>query len=158
MSAGPPRGAWRGGVVAVPVAAPSSVATGMPPLGEVLPAWSVLPFAGILLSIALFPLLAPHFWHRHYPKVALAWALGLAIPLVTVYGAAARRELLHVAIVDYVPFITLLWALFTVTGGLVVRGTPRATPRVNTAILALGTVVASWIGTTGAAMLLVRPL
>ena len=140
-----------------------AVALGAPPaasvpLGEALPVWAIAPFAGMLLSIALLPLLSPHFWRHHYPKVALAWGLAFAVPFLAAHGGGARHEFLHVALVDYVPFITLLWALFTVSGGIVVRGTPRATPAVNTALLAVGTVAASWIGTTGAAMLLVRPL
>jgi Na+/H+ antiporter NhaD/arsenite permease-like protein len=127
-------------------------------LGEVLPAWSILPFAGMLLTIALFPLLAPHFWHRHYPKISLAWALILAVPFLIAYRGAAMDEILRVTIDDYVPFVTLLWGLFTVSGGIVLRGAPSATPAVNTLMLLAGTVAASWIGTTGAAMLLIRPL
>jgi len=127
-------------------------------LGAVLPAWSALPFLGILLSIALFPLAAPHLWHRHYPKVSLAWGLLLAVPFVWVYGQAAVREILHVAIVDYIPFIILIATLFTIAGGIYVRGALLGTPLVNAGILLAGTLLASWIGTTGAAMLLIRPL
>ncbi|MGC8762154.1 MAG: sodium:proton antiporter [Acidobacteriota bacterium] len=127
-------------------------------IGEVLPLWSVLPFAGILLSIALFPLLAPHFWHRHYPKVALAWGLAFAVPFALAFGGEALHEILHIALLDYLPFLILLWGLFTVSGGLLLRGSLPGTPGVNTALLAVGTVVASWTGTTGAAMLLIRPL
>ncbi|BCW93179.1 MAG: citrate transporter [Thermoanaerobaculum sp.] len=127
-------------------------------LGTVLPAWSGLPFAGILLSIALFPLLAPHFWHHHYPKVAAFWALILLVPFVSTYGAPAIHEVLHMAIVDYIPFIILIGTLFTIGGGIYVRGSLRGTPAVNAAIMLIGTALASWIGTTGAAMLLIRPL
>ena len=145
------------------LAAPAlgSMAAGSPAspgLGTVLPAWSVLPFAGILLSIALFPLLAPHFWHHHYPKVALAWGLVLVVPFVWVYGGEAIHEILHVALLDYVPFIILLAALFTIGGGIYVRGSYLGSPQVNSTILLIGTFLASWIGTTGAAMLLIRPL
>jgi Na+/H+ antiporter NhaD/arsenite permease-like protein len=129
-----------------------------PLLGTVLPAWSTLPFVGILLSIALFPLLAPRFWHHHYPKVALAWGLALVVPFVTAYGEEAVHEILHVALVDYVPFIILLAALFTIGGGIHIRGSFRGTPLVNGTILLIGTFLASWVGTTGAAMLLIRPL
>src|SRR6185436_2170497 len=129
-----------------------------PGLGTVLPAWSALPFAGILLSIALFPLLAPRFWHHHYPKVALAWGLVLVIPFVWVYGGEAVHEILHMAVVDYIPFIILLAALFTVGGGIYVRGSFHGSPLVNGTILLIGTFLASWIGTTGAAMVLIRPL
>ena len=132
--------------------------TASPSLGTLLPAWSALPFLGVLLSIALFPLLAPRFWHHHYPKVALAWGLVLGIPFVWVYGGEAVREILHVALLDYVPFIILLAALFTIGGGIYVRGSFRGSPLVNGTILLIGTFLASWIGTTGAAMLLIRPL
>jgi Na+/H+ antiporter NhaD/arsenite permease-like protein len=127
-------------------------------LGAVLPMWSALPFAGMLLSIALFPLLAPVFWHHHYPKVAAAWSVVVVVPFLLVYGGTARHELLHVALADYLPFIILLAALFTIGGGFYVRGTLRGTPAVNATLLGVGTLLASWVGTTGAAMLLVRPL
>ena len=127
-------------------------------LGALLPVWSALPFAGMLLSIALFPLLAPGFWHHHYPKVAAGWSAIVIVPFVLAYGGTALHELAHVAVVDYVPFIILLGALFTIGGGIYVRGGLRGTPAVNAAIMATGTILASWIGTTGAAMLFVRPL
>ncbi len=127
-------------------------------LGRALPAWSALPFVGILLSIALFPLLAPRFWHHHYPKVATAWGLALVVPFVSSHGTAAAREILHMALLDYVPFIALIGTLFVIGGGILVRGTLRGSPGVNTAIMAAGAALASWIGTTGAAVLLVRPL
>jgi len=127
-------------------------------LGALLPVWSAVPFAGMLLSIALFPLLAPAFWHHHYPKVAAGWAAGLIVPFVAAYRGAALHELAHVTVVDYVPFIILLATLFTIGGGIYVRGRLRGTPGVNAALMAIGTILASWIGTTGAAMLLVRPL
>ncbi|HEX5715019.1 MAG TPA: sodium:proton antiporter, partial [Thermoanaerobaculia bacterium] len=87
-------------------------------LGTMLPAWSTLPFLGILLSIALFPLLAPRFWHHHYPKVALAWGIAVTIPFVGVYGGRAVHVMLDVALLDYVPFIILLATLFTIGGGI----------------------------------------
>src|SRR5689334_3549510 len=120
--------------------------------------WSALPFAGMLLSIALFPLLAPVFWHHYYARVSAAWSFACLVPFVVAHGAAALHELAHVAVVDYLPFIILLSTLFTIGGGIYVRGSLRGTPAVNAAILALGTVLASCVGTTGAAMLLVRPI
>ena len=132
--------------------------TARPELGAVLPVWSALPFAGMLLSIALFPLLAPRFWHHHYGKVSIAWSAVVIVPFVLVYGDAAVTELAHVAIADYLPFIILLGALFTVGGGIFLRGTLRGSPSVNATMIAIGTLLASWVGTTGAAMLLVRPL
>jgi Na+/H+ antiporter NhaD/arsenite permease-like protein len=129
-----------------------------PSLGSVLPLWSALPFAGILLSIALFPLLAPHFWHRHFAKVSAAWAIVFAVPFLVVFGEEALQEILHIYFIDYIPFIILLWSLFTVAGGIYVGGSLRGSPRVNVALLAIGTLLASWIGTTGAAMVMIRPL
>lgn len=129
-----------------------------PSLGEELPLWSTIPFVGILLSIALFPLLAPKFWHHHFPKVSAFWALLFAVPFLFAHGHHAVHEILHIYIVDYIPFIILLWALFTVSGGILVRGTFNGTPWLNTLFLLIGTVIASWVGTTGAAMLMIRPV
>jgi Na+/H+ antiporter NhaD/arsenite permease-like protein len=100
----------------------------------------------------------PRVWHHHYAKISLGWALLLAVPFVGAYGAAGWHEILHVLVADYVPFIILLWGLFTIAGGIALRGTPAGTPAVNTLLLLIGTAIASWVGTTGAAMLLIRPL
>lgn len=127
-------------------------------LGEILPLWSVIPFVGILLSIALFPLLAPHFWHKHFPKISAFWALVFAIPFVIVYGGHGIHEILHIYFLDYIPFIILLWGLFTISGGILVKGSLKGTPQVNLVIILIGTALASWIGTTGAAMVMIRPL
>ena len=127
-------------------------------LGKGLPLWSILPFAGILLSIALFPLFLPHFWHRHYPKVAVAWGLLFAVPFLYARRGDAVHAISTTALHEYLPFIVLLWALFTVAGGIVLRGTMSGTPRANLALLLAGTLVASWVGTTGASMLLIQPL
>ena len=126
-------------------------------LGEKLPLWSSIPFAGILLSIAIFPLVAPEFWHHHYPKVSAFWALIVAVPLLYAFKGVAVHEILHIYIADYIPFIILLWSLYTVAGGMHLRGTLRGTPLINTLMLTFGTLIASWVGTTGAAMLLIRP-
>ncbi|MEW6117329.1 MAG: sodium:proton antiporter [Nitrospirota bacterium] len=126
-------------------------------LGEVLPLWSTIPFAGMLLSIALFPLLAPKFWHHHFGKVSAFWVLLMVLPFLIVFKGAALHEVLHILLADYIPFIILLGALYTVSGGILLRGTVRGTPLVNTCMLAIGTLLASWMGTTGAAMLLIRP-
>lgn len=127
-------------------------------LGSVLPIWSVLPFVGILLSIALIPLVLPHFWHRHFPKVSAFWAIVFALPFIYFFKEKALHEIAHIILIDYVPFILLLWALFTVSGGIYVRGTLKGTPAVNTVVLLIGTLLASVIGTTGASMLLIRPI
>ena len=126
--------------------------------GADLPLWSIIPFAGILLSIAFWQLIAPHFWHHNYGKISFAWALIFAIPYLVFFHGHALYDILHIYLIDYIPFIILLWGLFTVAGGIVVRGTLRGTPVVNLVLLLIGTAVASWIGTTGASMLLIRPL
>lgn len=121
-------------------------------------AWA-LPFAGLLLSIALWPLLAAGFWHRHFGKIALAWTLAFLVPYVATFGAgAALGELSHAVVAEYLPFIVLLGALYTSAGGICVHGTWRPSAASNTGLLALGAVLASVVGTTGAAMLLIRPL
>jgi Na+/H+ antiporter NhaD/arsenite permease-like protein len=122
------------------------------------PLWGV-PFAGILLSIAVLPLLAPSFWHHHFGKVAAAWALAFLVPFALIFGAgAAAVAAMHVLLAEYIPFVILLTALFTVAGGIYIRGNLHGSPGLNTAILAIGAVLASFMGTTGASMLLIRPL
>ena len=130
----------------------------MPPhdlivLGLSLPLWSVVPFAGLLLSIALFPLFAPALWARHYAKVCLAFG----VPVAFFFLLRAPRELLHAAF-EYASFLLLLASLFTISGGILLRGTLRVSAGVNCAILAVGAVLANVFGTTGASMLLIRPL
>jgi len=127
-------------------------------IGTQLPLWSILPFIGILLSIALFPLLAPHIWHHHYPKITAGWALALAVPFLIAYTKTAFHSILHTYIIDYIPFIILLWGLFTVAGGIHIKGSLKGSPAINSLLLIIGTVLASWIGTTGASMLLIRPV
>jgi Na+/H+ antiporter NhaD/arsenite permease-like protein len=137
---------------------PSSAEHQTDAIGETLPVWSALPFVGILLSIALFPLLAPVFWHHNFGRISLAWSLILAIPFLVAYQSAALHAILHVYIIDYIPFIILLGGLFTVSGGIYLRGSLAGTPLVNTMLLLVGTILASLIGTTGASMLLIRPV
>ena len=132
-------------------------ASASPNLGELLPIWSCIPFACMLLSIALMPLALPNFWHHHYGKVSIFWAASMAVPFVISFRGAALHEIVHIILADYVPFIILLWSLYTVSGGILLRGSLRGTPTVNTLLLAVGTAIASWMGTTGAAMLLIRP-
>ncbi|KUG21441.1 putative transmembrane protein [hydrocarbon metagenome] len=127
-------------------------------IGSLLPLWSVLPFVGILLSIALIPLAFPHFWHDHFPKVSFFWALVFAIPFIYFFKQTALNEIEHIFIIDYIPFILLLWSLFAVSGGIHIKGTLKGTPAVNSIILLIGTILASVIGTTGASMLLIRPI
>jgi len=118
-----------------------------------------LPFAGILLSIAIFPLLAPHFWEHHFSKVTAFWSVLVAAMLLFAAGPAiAGHALLHTALHEYMPFILLLLALFTVAGGIVVAGNLHGSPAMNTLLLAIGTGLASIIGTTGASMVMIRPM
>lgn len=126
-------------------------------LGAELPVWSVIPFLGILLSIAIFPLVAEKFWHHHFGKVSLFWALLFAVPFLWYYQGEAIHAILHTYLLEYIPFIILLWALYTVAGGILAQGAPVGTPLANLGLLAIGTALASWIGTTGAAMVLIRP-
>ena len=120
--------------------------------------WGV-PFAGVLLSIALIPLVEPIFWHHHFGKVAAAWGLAFLIPFAITFGPAATGvAVVHAAFAEYIPFIILLTALFTVAGGIFVRGNLHGSPALNTGLLAIGAVLASFMGTTGASMLLIRPL
>jgi Na+/H+ antiporter NhaD/arsenite permease-like protein len=127
--------------------------------GAALGAWWAVPFAGVLLSIALMPLLVPRFWHHHFGKVAAGWALAFLLPFAAVYGAGtAGQALLHTLVAEYLPFIILLTALFTVSGGIYVRGNLHGSPGLNTGLMAIGAVLASVMGTTGASMLLIRPL
>jgi Na+/H+ antiporter NhaD/arsenite permease-like protein len=118
-----------------------------------------LPFVGLLLSIATGPLLFPKAWHAHYGKIAAAWS---ALTLASIAWFAGSSEMLaaftHAMLGEYLSFIVLLFALYTVAGGILVSGDIRGTPLNNTAILALGTAMASVVGTTGAAMILIRPL
>jgi Na+/H+ antiporter NhaD/arsenite permease-like protein len=119
----------------------------------------VVPFAGLLLSIAILPLVAPHLWHHHYGKITAAWALLAIVPIARGFGlSVAIHELLHVALLDYIPFIILLTTLYTVTGGIRITGRIVGTPEANTATLGIGTLLAGFMGTTGASMLLVRPI
>ncbi len=127
--------------------------------GTILSIYWVIPFVGMLLSIAVFPLIWPHFWHNNFGKVSFFWALCFIIPFIIVEGfEITLYEVLHIILLDYIPFIMLLLALFTISGGIHIRGTMVGTPALNVIIILIGTILASWMGTTGAAMLLIRPL
>ena len=127
--------------------------------GRELSAWWALPFAGMLLSIALMPLLLPHVWHHHFGKIALGWALAFIAPFAAVYGlGAAGAAFVHTLLGEYLPFVILLTALFATAGGIYIRGNLHGSPGVNCALMAVGAVLASLMGTTGASMLMIRPL
>lgn len=122
------------------------------------PLW-LIPFAAILAGIALGPLVLPHAWHRHYGKYAFACALAFLVPCAAAFGSAiAVYEFIHTFTVEYVPFVVLLLALYVTAGGIRLRGALGGTPAGNTGLLALGTLLASIMGTTGACMLLIQPL
>ena len=119
----------------------------------------VIPFAGILLSIAILPLIASDFWHHNFGKISAFWATLFVLPFMFSQGLPITiYEVLHVGLLEYIPFIILLLALFTISGGVQLTGSLVGTPIMNTAIILVGTLLASWMGTTGAAMLLIRPL
>jgi Na+/H+ antiporter NhaD/arsenite permease-like protein len=120
--------------------------------------WSV-PFAGLILSIAFLPLLTPHFWEHHFGKVAALWSFALLLPCAVAFGLrTTAAEALHTVLLDYLPFIILLFTLFVVAGGIRVSGNLVGTPATNTAMLAFGTLAANLFGTTGASMVLIRPI
>ena len=146
---------WQGLLLAaLPLSASAATLDG----ATLSPLWA-LPFAGILLSIAIVPLIAPHAWHSHFGKISAGWALVFLVPFALGFGTqTAFATFVHAMLEEYVPFIILLTALFTVAGGICLHGDLHGSPRLNTGLLALGTVLASIMGTTGAAMLLIRPL
>jgi Na+/H+ antiporter NhaD/arsenite permease-like protein len=146
---------WQGLLLAaLPLSASAATLDG----ATLSPLWA-LPFAGILLSIAIIPLIAPHAWHSHFGKISAGWALVFLVPFALGFGTqTAFATFVHAMLEEYVPFIILLTALFTVAGGICLHGDLHGSPRLNTGLLALGTVLASIMGTTGAAMLLIRPL
>ena len=119
----------------------------------------VIPYVCMLLSIAICPLTVPHFWEHNFGKIAAGWGLAFLIPCAMTFGfSTALEQFLHAIIAEYVPFIILLLSLFTVAGGIRLKGSLVGTPGVNTLLLFIGAVLASWMGTTGAAMLLIRPM
>ena len=127
--------------------------------GSLLQGYWVIPFVCMLLSIAILPLTMPHFWHHNFGKIAAFWGLAFLVPFYLKFGFdLALYELLHTVLLEYIPFIILLLALFTVAGGVRITGSLVGKPIVNLLVLLIGTVLASWMGTTGAAMLLIRPL
>ena len=123
----------------------------------VMPAWAMIPFGIMLLTIAVGPLVAEHWWENNRNKLIVSMLLGVPTAIwLIVNGLAHNVE--HQLIYDYVPFIILLCALFVTTGGIHLSGDIKARPAINTAFLGLGWLLASFMGTTGAAMLLIRPL
>jgi Na+/H+ antiporter NhaD/arsenite permease-like protein len=122
-----------------------------------VPLYSLIPFVLMLASIAVLPLFAPKFWHKNINKLIISLVLGIPT-LIWLLLEGMTLELEHAMIYDYVPFIILLGSLFVVTGGIYIESDLKGSPGVNTVLLAIGAVFASLMGTTGAAMLLIRPL
>lgn len=118
-----------------------------------------LPFAGVLLSIAILPLLAPSFWHHHFGKVAAGWTIGFLVAATAFFGIGQTSHIvIHALIAEYLPFIIMVASLYIISGGVYVKGNLHGSPRLNTTLLGLGAFLASIMGTTGASMLLIRPL
>jgi Na+/H+ antiporter NhaD/arsenite permease-like protein len=139
------------------LAGPAQAAEGLD--GATMSVLWALPFIGILLSIATGPIFYPHLWEHHYGKFALAWSLCVIVPLLIAGGfAGGGHPLLHTLLLEYVPFILLLFALYTIAGGIYLEGNLRGTPAANTLLLAVGAFLASFVGTTGASMIMIRPL
>jgi len=136
-------------------ASPSDHPMPQPP-GRDLPLWTVVPFAAYLAALALVPLARPRFWESNRNKLAMAAAFALPVAAGLV-GAGLAPWLLHSA-AEYAAFITLLGSLFVICGGVHLRGSLAGTPLANTKLLAVGAVMASFVGTTGASMLLIPPL
>ncbi|OJW50365.1 MAG: sodium:proton antiporter [Alphaproteobacteria bacterium 41-28] len=127
--------------------------------GHSLSLWWALPFVGMLASLALMPLLAIHFWEAHYGKVALGWSFLTIFSLIGVFGVSlSKTVILGTFFHHYFPFVIMIGALYTIAGGIRIEMESHATPLLNTGLLAVGTFLAGWIGTTGAAMLFIRPL
>lgn len=127
--------------------------------GTSMSLWWALPFAGLLLSIATGPLLFHHVWEHHYGKIAALWAALVVVPLALAFGVPSATEaVLHALLTEYMSFIILLFALFTISGGILVAGNIHGTPLVNAGLLLVGALLASVIGTTGASMILIRPI
>lgn len=124
---------------------------------ETIPLWALIPFVVMLLCIAIGPLVAEHWWENNKNKLIVSLILGIPTAIWLCLNGLSDK-LIHQMVFDYVPFIILLTALFTVTGGIRISGNLAAKPIVNTAFLGIGYLLASIMGTTGAAMLLIRPL
>jgi Na+/H+ antiporter NhaD/arsenite permease-like protein len=121
-------------------------------------AWGI-PFAGTILSIGLLPVLVPRLWHRHMAVVAAFWILALLVPQAVLAGPAfAAHAAWHAVLLDYLPFVSLLLAMFTLGGGILVEGGPWGTPGGNTLLLAIGTMISGVIGPIGTSMVLIHPL
>ena len=124
-----------------------------------VPIWLCIPFAGLLLCIAVMPLVKGEWWEAHQPLVVALWIIVLVIPFAVLYGVGDTVEtVLECTVNDYLTFIILLFGLFCVSGNITMEGDFAGSPRINVGLLAIGTLLSSCIGTTGASMLMVRPV
>ena len=118
-----------------------------------------IPFAGLLLCIAMLPLVKAEWWEAHQPHAVVFWSLLFVLPFAFVYGPGqAFEKVLECIVDDYLTFIILLFGLFCVSGNITLEGDLAGSPRINVGLLLIGTMLSSWIGTTGASMLMVRPI
>ncbi|MCF8358202.1 MAG: sodium:proton antiporter [Prolixibacteraceae bacterium] len=124
---------------------------------ESMPLWLLLPFALMLLTIAIGPMLFKHWWENNRNKLIVSLVLGIPLSIILIIRGL-EHELVHQILFDYVPFIILLGSLFVITGGIHIKGDIQAKPVTNALFLAIGGILASFMGTTGAAMLLIRPV
>ena len=124
-----------------------------------MPLWLCIPFAGLLLCIAVMPLIKPQWWEKHQLKVVIAWCILFIVPFAVMYGTGAMGEtVLECLFNDYLTFIVLLFGLYCVAGNITMEGDLAGSPRVNILLLIIGTLLSSVIGTTGSSMLMVRPI
>ena len=118
-----------------------------------------IPFIGMLLSIAIFPLIAGKWWEKKKQYIVILWSLLFLIPFAVKYSAGVMGEtLLDIVLNDYMTFIILLFGLFCVSGNIAIKGNFSGAPKVNVILLLIGTLLSSWIGTTGASMIMIRPI
>ena len=154
--------AFCAGIVAMLSCSPLSILAAEAGAGDTaatVPLWLCIPFAGLLLCIAILPLVKPEWWEKNQPLAVIVWSLLFIIPFAVKYGAGMATEtILECILNDYLTFIVLLFGLFCVAGNITLEGDLAGSPRVNVLFLAIGTLLSSCIGTTGASMLMVRPV
>ena len=150
-----------GSVIAVLLLSPMTAlaAESAEAASERIPLWFCIPFAGLLFCIAVLPLIRPEWWESHQPLAVAFWSLLFILPFGFYFGPGRAAEtVLECLVNDYLTFIVLLFGLFCVSGNITMEGDLAGSPRVNIILLTIGTLLSSWIGTTGASMLMVRPV
>ncbi len=150
-----------GSLIAVLACSPVTVlaAEGAASASKSIPIWFCIPFAGLLFCIAVLPLIKPDWWEARQPLAVIFWSLLFILPFAFYFGAGEAAEtVLECLVNDYLTFIVLLFGLFCVSGNITMEGDLAGSPRVNIILLTIGTLLSSWIGTTGASMLMIRPV